>query len=117
MAQVEDARKAEILAAYKASVPLKEMIERFHVTEGYCSMVADNAGLTENRRNERIKIRQKPRNENIFREYESGVPVQKLSEKYQLSVPGIYKVIQRVRKQKEAMSFAMDCQTNQIEGV
>ena len=31
LAQVEDARKAEILAAYKASVPLKEMIERFHV--------------------------------------------------------------------------------------
>lgn len=117
LAQVEDARKAEILAAYKNSVPLKEMIAKFHVTEGYCSMVADNAGLTENRRNERIKIRQKPRNENIFREYESGVPVQKLSEKYQLSVPGIYKVIQRVRKQKEAMSLAMDCQTNQIEGV
>ena len=106
MAQVEDARKAEILAAYKASVPLKEMIERFHVAEGYCSMVANDAGLTENRRNERIKIRQKPRNENIFREYESGVPVQKLSEKYQLSVPGIYKVIQRVRKQKEAMRLA-----------
>lgn len=69
-------------------------------------MVANDAGLTENRRNERIKIRQKPRNENIFREYESGVPVQKLSEKYQLSVPGIYKVIQRVRKQKEAMRLA-----------
>ena len=68
-------------------------------------MVANDAGLTENRRNERIKIRQKPRNENIFREYESGVPVQKLSEKYQLSVPGIYKVIQRVRRQKEAMEF------------
>lgn len=68
LAQVEDARKAEILAAYKASVPLKEMIERFHVAEGYCSMVANDAGLTENRRNERIKIRQKPRNENIFRE-------------------------------------------------
>lgn len=108
LAQVEDARKAEILAAYKNSVPLKEMIAKFHVTEGYCSMVADNAGLTENRRNERIKIRQKPRNENIFREYESGVPVQKLSEKYQLSVPGIYKVIQRVRKQKEAMSLAVN---------
>lgn len=117
LAQVEDARKAEILAAYKANVPLKEMIERFHVAKGYCSMVANDAGLTENRRNERIKIRQKPRNENIFREYESGVPVQKLSEKYQLSVPGIYKVIQRVRKQKEAMSFAMDCKANQIEGV
>ena len=55
-------------------------------------MVANDAGLTENRRNERIKIRQKPRNENIFREYESGVP-------------GIYKVIQRVRKQKETMEF------------
>lgn len=47
----------------------------------------------------------------------SGVTVQKLSEKYQLSVPGIYKVIQRVRKQKEAMSLAMDCEANQIEGV
>lgn len=105
LAQVEDARKAEILAAYKASVPLKEMIAKFNVAEGYCSMVANDAGLTENRRNERIKIRQRPRNENIFREYESGVPVQKLSEKYQLSVPGIYKVIQRVRRQKEAMEF------------
>lgn len=105
LAQVEDARKAEILAAYKNSVPLKEMIAKFNVTEGYCGMVANDAGLTENRRNERIKIRQRPRNENIFREYESGVPVQKLSEKYQLSVPGIYKVIQRVRRQKEAMEF------------
>lgn len=105
LAQVEDARKAEILAAYKNSVPLKEMIAKFNVAEGYCSMVANDAGLTENRRNERIKIRQRPRNENIFREYESGVPVQKLSEKYQLSVPGIYKVIQRVRRQKEAMEF------------
>ena len=72
LAQVEDARKAEILAAYKNSVPLKEMIAKFNVAEGYCSMVANDAGLTENRRNERIKIRQKPRNENIFREYESG---------------------------------------------
>lgn len=70
LAQVEDARKAEILAAYKNSVPLKEMIAKFNVAEGYCSMVANDAGLTENRRNERIKIRQKPRNENIFREYE-----------------------------------------------
>lgn len=111
------ARKAEILAAYKNSVPLKEMIAKFNVAEGYCSMVANDAGLTENRRNERIKIRQKPRNENIFREYESGVPVQKLSEKYQLSVPGIYKVIQRVRRQKEAMSLAMDCEANQIERI
>lgn len=117
LAQVEDARKAEILAAYKNSVPLKEMIAKFNVAEGYCSMVANDAGLTENRRNERIKIRQKPRNENIFREYESGVPVQKLSEKYQLSVPGIYKVIQRVRRQKEAMSLAMDCEANQIERI
>ena len=55
--------------------------------------------------------------QNIFREYESGVPVQKLSEKYQLSVPGIYKVIQRVRRQKEAMSLAMDCEANQIERI
>lgn len=117
LAQVEDARKAEILAAYKNSVPLKEMIAKFNVAEGYCSMVANDAGLTENRRNERIKIRQKPRNENIFREYESGVPVQKLSEKYQLSVPGIYKVIQRVRRQKEAMRLAMDCEANQIERI
>ncbi len=117
LAQVEDARKAEILAAYKNSVPLKEMIAKFNVAEGYCSMVANDAGLTENRRNERIKIRQRPRNENIFREYESGVPVQKLSEKYQLSVPGIYKVIQRVRRQKEAMSLAMDCEANQIERI
>lgn len=114
---IENARKAEILAAYKNSVPLKEMIAKFNVAEGYCSMVANDAGLTENRRNERIKIRQKPRNENIFREYESGVPVQKLSEKYQLSVPGIYKVIQRVRRQKEAMSLAMDCEANQIERI
>lgn len=60
LAQVEDARKAEILAAYKNSVPLKEMIAKFNVAEGYCSMVANDAGLTENRRNERIKIRQKP---------------------------------------------------------
>ena len=80
-------------------------------------MVANDAGLTENRRNERIKIRQRPRNENIFREYESGVPVRKLSEKYQLSVPGIYKVIQRVRRQKEAMRLAMDCEANQIERI
>ena len=47
----------------------------------------------------------------------SGVTVQKLSEKYQLSVPGIYKVIQRVRRQKEAMSLAMDCEANQIERI
>lgn len=60
LAQVEDARKAEILAAYKNSVPLKEMIAKFNVAEGYCSMVANDAGLTENRRNERIKIRQNP---------------------------------------------------------
>ena len=33
LAQVEDARKAEILAAYKASVPLKEMIAKFNVAE------------------------------------------------------------------------------------
>lgn len=26
-----------------------------------------------------------------------------------------YKVIQRVRRQKEAMSLAMDCEANQIE--
>lgn len=31
LAQVEDARKAEILAAYKNSVPLKEMIAKFNV--------------------------------------------------------------------------------------
>ena len=47
LAQVEDARKAEILAAYKNSVPLKEMIAKFNVAEGYCSMVANDAGLTE----------------------------------------------------------------------
>lgn len=117
LAQEENAKKAEIIAAYKNSVPLKEIIAKFNVTEGYCSMVANDAGLTENRRNERIKIRQKPRNENIFREYERGVPVQKLSEKYQLSVPGIYKAIQRVRKQKKKMSFEMDCEANQIERV
>lgn len=33
LAQVEDARKAEILAAYKNSVPLKEMIAKFNVNE------------------------------------------------------------------------------------
>ena len=43
LAQVEDARKVEILAAYKNSVPLKEMIAKFNVTEGYCGMVANDA--------------------------------------------------------------------------
>jgi len=33
LAQVEDARKAEILAAYKNSVPLKEMIAKFNVAD------------------------------------------------------------------------------------
>lgn len=116
-ARLKSARNAEVVADYKSGVPVKEIAAKYGFTTGYCSQIANRAGLVKNRGYERIKTRQAPRNKKIYKEYKRGVPVPKLAAKYHLSIPGIYNVIQRIRKQKEEMSLAMDCQANQIERV
>ena len=48
----------------------------------------------------RITRRQQKRNDEIFEKYQNGIDAKDLAKAYHYSLPGIYSIIRRVRKQK-----------------
>lgn len=98
----ERANLAEkIVAEYQKDTPISEISEKFGVSTSYCSAIAVRAGISNKEvSHRRITRRQQKRNEEIFEKYQDGIDAKDLAKAYHYSLPGIYSIIQRVRKQK-----------------
>lgn len=98
----ERANLAEkIVAEYQKDTPISEISEKFGVSTGYCSAIAVRAGISNKElSHRRITRRQQKRNDEIFEKYQNGIDAKNLAKAYHYSLPGIYSIIRRVRKQK-----------------
>ena len=82
----------------KANVAIAE---KYGVSVGYCSAIAVQAGISNKElSHRRITRRQQKRNDEIFEKYQNGIEAKDLAKAYHYSLPGIYSIIRRVRKQK-----------------
>lgn len=82
------------------SIPESEMQE-FLDAVANCSAIAVQAGISNKElSHRRITRRQQKRNDEIFEKYQNGIDAKDLAKAYHYSLPGIYSIIRRVRKQK-----------------
>lgn len=80
---------------------VRDIAEKYGVSIGYCSAIAVQAGISNKElSHRRITRRQQKRNDEIFEKYQNGIGAKDLAKAYHYSLPGIYSIIRRVRKQK-----------------
>ena len=91
----------KIVAEYQKNTAVRDIAEKYGVSIGYCSAIAVQAGISNKElSHRRINRRQQKRNDEIFEKYQNGIDAKDLAKAYHYSLPGIYSIIRRVRKQK-----------------
>ena len=89
------------MAEYQKNTRVRDIAEKYGVSIGYCSAIAVQAGISNKElSHRRITRRQQKRNDEIFEKYQNGINAKDLAKSYHYSLPGIYSIIRRVRKQK-----------------
>ena len=84
----------KIVAEYQKNTAVRDIAEKYGVSIGYCSAIAVQAGISNK------ELSQQKRNDEIFEKYQNGIDAKDLAKAYHYSLPGIYSIIRRVRKQK-----------------
>ena len=97
----------KIVAEYQKNTAVRDIAEKYGVSIGYCSAIAVQAGISNcpwwnslRWMAPRLLRRQQKRNDEIFEKYQNGIDAKDLAKAYHYSLPGIYSIIRRVRKQK-----------------
>ena len=75
----------KIVAEYQKNTRVRDIAEKYGVSVGYCSAIAVQAGIS---------------NKELSQKYQNGIDAKDLAKAYHYSLPGIYSIIRRVRKQK-----------------
>ena len=100
-------RNEKIVKDYENGLSFEELSEKYGLCIRTCYRALDEerqaqriAEEQDHTSHRRITRRQQKRNDEIFEKYQNGIEAKDLAKAYHYSLPGIYSIIRRVRKQK-----------------
>lgn len=87
----------KILNDYAANMPVADIAEKNNTSTTHCYYVAKKAGLCDSNQGKRRRSsRLAERNKQIYAKRKAGISVKELAKEYQLKVPTIYCILERM---------------------